>query len=171
MGSAWKNWKGKMKKIKLTQGKFALVDDEDFEALSKHNWHVGYNAPNQFYAKRWGKVCEKRNGQILMHREIMKTPDELQVDHINGNKLDNRKCNLRNCTHAQNQMNKAKAKNASSKFKGVRWDKKKNIWSVELRISGEIIHIGRYHNQIEAARAYDESAKKYHGEFAYLNKA
>ena len=101
-----------------------------------------------------------------MHREIIKVPDNLVVDHINHNGLDNRKANLRPATKAQNAWNR---KIHTGKFKGVTWSKGRKKWFVRLRCAGKRISIGFFDDQIEAAKAYDEAAKKYRGQFAVLN--
>ncbi len=146
-----------MKKIKLTKGKEAIVDD-DF--LSIHKW-CAKDFKNKFYAARRGP----ENTTILMSREIMDAPDNMEVDHINGNTLDNRRCNLRICTRSQNQYNRDSDKNSSSKYKGVSYIKKWNKWQAE--ING--MYIGCFKTEEAAAREYDWYASKLHKEFARLN--
>lgn len=104
-----------------------------------------------------------------MHREIMQTPMELQTDHINGNKLDNRKENLRICTCSENQHNKKIYKNNLSGYKGVYFDKANNCWRALIRINGKKIYLGTFYASKDAAKAYDIAAKKYFGEFAVFN--
>lgn len=157
-----------MKKIKLTQGKFALVDDEDFEELSKYKW-VADNFHTVWYARRYIKLARGKYSSIRMHRVIMKAPKGVEIDHINCNGLDNRKENLRFCTSSQNKYNKPKRKSGSSKYKGVHayYDGR---WAVHIQAAGlKMKQIGVFNTQEEAARAYDAAARKYHGEFAYLN--
>jgi hypothetical protein len=147
--------------IPLTKGKFAIVDAEDYEWLSRYKWHaMGGSNP---YA------CRKKNGRtILMHRMILKPPPGMVVDHINGNGLDNRKCNLRICTHAQNMRNRP-AVGGTSTFKGVRWDTKSHKWLATICLNYRCICIGYFDDEIEAARAYDRKAAELFGPFAYLN--
>lgn len=147
------------KEIPLTQGMVALVDDGDYAALSKHVWciHSG------------GYATTPKS--LLMHRVIMGLArgDRTYIDHINGNKLDNRRCNLRLCTMAQNIANAKKRANTSSRFKGVYFDASRNQWQAYINVSGKRIHIGRFNTELEAARAYDRKAREHYGEFAKLN--
>ena len=106
-----------------------------------------------------------------MHRVITDSPAHLLVDHINHNGLDNRKANLRTATCAQNNVNRRsiKTKNSPSKYKGVYWSKRDNKWQVQICYNYKIRTIGQFNDEIEAAKAYDEAAMKYHKEFAVLN--
>ena len=152
-----------MKYISLTQGKFAIVDDEDYKELSKHKWYAMKNG-TRYYALR--KVNGKK---ILMHRVIMTPPRHLQVDHINHNGLDNRRANLRLCTARQQTWNSFPRKNTSSKFKGVHWNKCSMKWQVQIWKNGKPKHLGLYDNETEAAKVYDREATGLFGEYAYLN--
>ena len=105
-----------------------------------------------------------------MHREVIDPPDHLFVDHINHNGLDNRNANLRTATAMQNSYNRVHfTKNPSSKYKGVSWRKQTKKWDVQIRYNGKTKFIGSFENETEAAKAYDEVAKKHQGEFAVLN--
>jgi len=106
-----------------------------------------------------------------MHREVIHPPDHLFVDHINHNGLDNRKANIRPATHSQNNFNRiiSTRGDLSSKYKGVAWNKSKKKWQARIGIYGKRKHIGHFKDEIQAAKAYDKAAKKYHGEFASLN--
>ena len=104
-----------MKKIELTRNKFTLVDDEDYEGLTRNKWCCSKSG----YA-----TCKKNNKTVYMHKVIMGNPT-LSVDHINGNKLDNRKSNLRLATHSNNTKNRSKNKTSNSKYKGVGFEKRK----------------------------------------------
>jgi hypothetical protein len=154
------------RRIPLTQGKYAIVDPEDFERLNKHKWHA-VKQNNTFYAIRCTGPARKTT-YIRMHREIINPPDHLVVDHINHNGLDNRKANLRPATRAQNNYNKVaiKRKGATSKYKGVAWKKDKNKWRAHIYFNGEGIFLGYFKDEIQAAKAYDKAAKKYYGQFA-----
>lgn len=154
-----------MKEILFSKGRIALVDDDDFIWLSAHTWHFhsGYAGTNL-------KVANKKYKNALMHRMILGLTDsKISVDHINGNGLDNRKINLRICTHAQNSRNQRMAKNNKSGYKGVTWRARDNLWRATICINGKQIDVGMSKCKEKAARLYDEAAKKYHGEFARLN--
>jgi hypothetical protein len=162
-----------MKEIALTRGLFAMVDDEDYEYLNQFNWYA-LKKKYTYYAVRWNNV---RPRLLLMHRVIMKINDSRQVDHRNHSGLDNQKHNLRVCTNAQNQMNKRPT--GKSKYLGVtitikKSDSKKRsidykYFHAGISINSKQTHLGSYDTEEAAARAYDEAAKRYHGEFAFLN--
>ena len=157
-----------MKKISLTRGQFALVDDEDYGWLMQWNWHANLT-PWGFCATRARKRSDGPGMRcILMHREIMGTPEGMQVDHINHDSLDNRKQNLRNCTASENQHNMS-LQRGSSKYKGVNWCRQRSKWQARITFERERIWLGLFDSEEEAARAYDEAAQELFGEFAYLN--
>lgn len=151
-----------MKQIALSQGKFAIVDDEDYEIISKLKWH--YN--NCGYATH----CGCRNVQLLMHREILKLQKGEFCDHINGNKLDNRKCNLRKATKSQNAMNQRLKSTNKSGIIGVSWDSGTKKWRAQIRLNGKSIYLGICSNKEDAAIIYNNKAKELFGEFAYNNR-
>jgi hypothetical protein len=157
------------RRIPLTQGKYAIVDPEDFERLNKHKWHAVKNG-NTFYAIRcFGPA--KKTTYIRMHREIINPPDHLVVDHINHNGLDNRKANIRPATRSQNNFNRLiiKREDSSSKYKGVSWRKRRKRWHARIHVNGEYKFLGYFKDEIHAAKAYDKAAKEYQKEFAVLN--
>ncbi len=154
-------------KIPLTQGRFAKVDPEDYIWLSQFKWHCKTNV-NATYVVRTVTVAG-RSRRIYMHRLIMNTPPHLVCDHINHNGLDDRKQNLRNCTVKQNNANARSARGASSKYKGVSWNKRRKKWFVYIKKDGRQFNLGGFDDEVEAARAYDATARKAHGEFAGLN--
>lgn len=150
-----------MKEIPLTQGKVALVDDEDFEWLLQWKWHAEKHG-RTWYAR--GKV----NGKLIsMHCIIMNTPAGKVTDHASGNGLDNRRDNLRVCTKYENRCNTRKHRDNSHSFKGT-FRHGKN-WSARIHIYGKDIHLGTYLTEVEAAHAYDSAAREIHGKFAHLN--
>jgi hypothetical protein len=155
---------GNMKEIPLTQGKVALVDDEDYAFLNQWKWC--FNSKN--YATRID-LSEGRK-TILMHRLINKTPQNMFTDHINGNGLDNRKCNLRSCTCSQNCMNRGMRINNLSGYKGVSWHIGHKKWGVQINNLGKNIHVGYFSNIIDAAKAYNKAANAFYGEFARINE-
>ena len=150
-----------MKKIQLTRGQVALVDDEDFEYLNQWLWTAQPNGSN-YYALRYK--------HIWMHRVIMKTPKGMYTDHINHNGLDNRKANLRICSRSQNLRNQKLSKNNTSGYKGVHWKKNQRKWLSKISLNGTQLVLGLFTAKKEAAKVYNEAAKKYYGAFAYQNK-
>jgi hypothetical protein len=159
-----------MKEIPLTQGKVAIVDDEDFEELSKVKW-CAQKSKDTFYAVRGLYRSDKKTkGQIIMHRVILDAPTDKFVDHINGDGLDNRRENLRLCSHAENQRNKGKQKNNTSGFKGVCWHKRSKKWYVQIMADKKLINVGLFTTLEEAVSAHKSAALKYHGEFARVRE-
>ena len=157
------------RRIPLTQGKYAIVDPEDYARLSKYKWHA-IKSKNTYYASRSIYLSKGKWKHIKMHREIIDPPDHLLVDHINHKGYDNRKANLRTVTYRQNSYNRVLfRKNPSSKYKGVNFNKRKKQWIARIRYNRKHIFIGYFDDEIEAAKAYDKAAKKYHKEFAVLN--
>lgn len=152
-----------VKEISLTEDKVAFVDDEDYPLVSQYKWYVSGSHSN------WYAIRNNRLKSLIMHRLILNIPKDFECDHINGNGLDNRRCNLRIVTKAQNQMNRRKSQSCSSNFKGVTWYKSRNKWIVTITINQKQIYLGRYVNEIDAAKAYDEAAKRLFGEYARLN--
>lgn len=156
-----------MKRIPLTQGEYAIVDDEDYEWLRQWKWFAKRDK-NTFYAARLtGKWPKQKT--IRMHRQILNVPSNFEVDHVNHNGLDNRRCNIRICTSAQNHHNQLPYKNHSSQYKGVYWSKAKKKWHSSIHSNRKRIHIGYCNNEIDAAKAYDAKAKELFGEFALTN--
>lgn len=158
-----------MKTIPLTRGKVVIVDDGDYPELNKHKWYA-HKGRYTFYAGRSKKNYRKKQ-IILMHREILnlKFGDGIKSDHKDGNGLNNCRYNLRSCSVVQNDYNKRSYKNSSSIFKGVFWNKERKRWDVQIKFNGKRHHLGRFYNEIEAAKCYNIAAKQHFGEFAYLN--
>ena len=152
-----------MKEIELTQGKKSIVDDEDFEILSKFKWYASFNSKT-FYAMR-----SFDGTTALMHREILRPEPGQIVDHKNGNGLDNRKSNLRVCSHKQNLMNRSKQKNNSSGYKGVALMRDRNKWYASIKVNGKSISLGVYKEKEDAIKAYREASNKFFGEYDYFN--
>jgi hypothetical protein len=151
------------KEITLTQGFVALVDDEDYAALSKLRWAALY-AMGKRYAYR-GKKKGGKNNAVLMHRVITGAVKGQVVDHANGDTLDNRRANLRVCTQSENLGNQMLRKNSSSGFKGVHWNKRNRAWAS----TAAKIRLGYFKTAEDAALAYDSFARARWGQFARLN--
>lgn len=159
-----------MKKIELSQGQFAIVDDCDFEEVSKYKWCADKSRNNGYYAVRAISVSGKSK-KIYMHRHILEINDsKIHVDHINENKLDNRRSNIRIASLAENSRNRKKTKGRSSKYKGVTWFKRDSRWAAQINHNGKGIRLGYFENEIDAALAYNVAAKNLFGEFAKLNE-
>jgi hypothetical protein len=160
------NNSNKSKTLMLSKGMVAIVDENDLKKIKKYKWHY-----DGLYAERNIYSGKSRKTERL-HRFILGLGqgDKRQIDHINGNKLDNRKENLRICTISQNTMNRPIQKNNTSGFKGVSHCGRGKSWRAYIKLMQKYIHIGYFKSKIEAAKAYNEAAKKYFGEFAQLNK-
>jgi len=159
-----------LKKIPLTQGYYALVDDDMFDYLNQWKWCVlTSKAKNAFYAKRTIKVNRKQK-TVLMHKLIMQCVGNNRIDHEDGNGLNNQRYNMRFCTISQNNMNSAKPKNASSIWKGVYWDKANLNWRAQIKINKKAICLGRFKDEHSAAIVYNHKAIELFGEFAKLNQ-
>ena|SRR5258708_10628396 len=156
-----------MKLLKLTQGKFSLVDDEDFDNFNKFKWCACWNpSPKSFYARRSIYPGNNKQLSIFLHREIMKAPKGMDVDHINHDGLDNRKENLRVCTRSQNMGNRSSlSSNNKTGFRGVHWNKFLRKWRAIIEANGNRIDLGVFSEKTKAAKAYEEANKKYFGEF------
>lgn len=151
-----------MKEIKLNKGFVTQVDDEDFDFLNQWRWH--YNKSCVKRTIRLGKTFK----HIIMARLLLNANDSsLVVDHIDGNPLNNSKMNLRICSPNDNNKNLSKHKDNTSGYKGV--VKKGNKWRAKIGVNRKHILLGYYSSKEEAARAYNEAAIKYFGEFARLN--
>lgn len=152
--------------------KKVLIDDEDFDLIKNHTWHLSYYKKiNNFYAitNVW-HVGKGPGKSIRMHRLIMGLPKNLVVDHINHDTLDNRKENLRVCSFQGNSQNMSKPSHGkSSIYKGVCKSKNRNRFEAYIHINDKKINLGQFISEIDAAKAYNEAAIKYHGEYACLN--
>ena len=159
-----------MKEIPLTQGKIALVDDEDYESLNSYKWCTA-KVIRTLYAHRITPRKDGKQTLLLMHRVLLglEKGDGKYVDHIDHDGLNNQKSNLRIVTVSQNQMNRIPHKNTSSKYKGVYWYKKNKRWRSQIMINYKQIYLGQFEDEKEAARAYNRKAIELFGEYALLN--
>ncbi len=161
-----------MKKIKLTQNKYALVDSEDFDILNIYNWYVTKTKISKsFYAKRMETIGGKRI-TITMANQIMGSvpKGKKEVDHIDGNGLNNQRKNLRWASRSENMRNIGKKKNNTSDYKCVYPVTKSNSWQVYVTHLGKKIYLGVFKTKELAAKRYNKFAKKFYKEFAKLNK-
>ncbi|MDI6808162.1 MAG: HNH endonuclease [Candidatus Eisenbacteria bacterium] len=152
-----------MKRILLTRDQFSLVDGEDFEWLSQWKWHYSQCG----YAVR--SVYKGNPATIPMHRMILQTPRGHDTDHVNGNKLDNQRRNLRVATRSQNMMNAKKRADNTSGYKGVSWFRETRKWCAKIQIDGRSYNLGYADTREEAFLIYSRRAKELFGEFSRLN--
>lgn len=146
-----------MAEIQLANKQIALVDDSDLDRFGNTKWHMGAGG----YVK-----CAKG----YLHRMVLNAPNGVEVDHINGNKLDNRRGNLRLASSSENKWNRGKQNGTyTSRFKGVSWHSSRRVWCAQIKVKRKLIYIGSYHTELEAARAYNHAARQYHGTFAAVN--
>lgn len=141
------------------------IDVEDYDLAKDSGW-----CPS----KHQGKVYFDRNrkvGNQLFHRLIMKAPRGMYVDHINGNTLDNRKINLRLATPTQSRFNSILGKRNKSGFRGISWDKERQLWNARIQINGTTFRLGRFKDKEEAYAAYQKKAKELAGEFAEIQRS
>ncbi len=153
-----------MKEIKLTQGRVALVDDADFEWLSKWKWCAWTPDGKTFYAKR----CTAENLIVYMHIAIFGVKG---VDHKDRNGLNNQRNNLRAASKSKNGANRGPQEGNRSGLKGVSWHNRDSIFRARIGINRKEKHLGFFHDPLDAAKAYDTAAIKYFGEFACTNKS
>lgn len=154
-----------MKNINLSKNKIAIIDDDDFINVSKYKWFFH----SKGYACRNERVGKKKNN-CFMHRFILGAKNGEQVDHINRNKLDNRKVNLRICSNSQNQMNSKLRKDNTSRCKGVSWHKIHKKWQSKIFFNGKDYWLGYFHDKKDAIKIYKKEAMRLFGEFANFNK-
>ena len=152
-----------MKEIQLSQKQLALVDDEDYLTLIAFKWCVQRTRHHTYVVTGTAKTRK------VMHRVIMNPPDGMFVDHVDGNGLNNQKSNLRLATRNQNGYNQ-KPHKGTSKYKGVSWVERDQVWVSKIRVNGKRIHVGSFKTEEDAAIAYDTKAVELHGEFANTNK-
>ena len=161
-----------MKQIPLTRGQIALVDDDDYEELSKYKWHANKGKCTWYaYRQYRHSVIKNKKGhskQVLvsMHRQIIKPPENKNIDHRDGNGINNQKHNLRICCHAENTRNQRRR---GVGYKGVYRTANNKRWLVVISVNGMIHRLGSFTCEKAAAKEYDKLAKLLHGEFACLN--
>lgn len=149
--------------------KEVIIDTEDWDKVKQYHWHINLNG-NNFYVVT--DICNIEGHSILrLHRLVLNLLDnKIEIDHKFHNTLDNRKENLRICTHKNNSRNVKRFKNNVSGYKGVYWRKDTKKWQVSIRYGNKLIHLGYFTDILEAAKKYNYAAIKYFGEFACLNE-
>lgn len=159
-----------MKEIKLTRGKVAFVDDDDFEWLSQWKWFAS-KSRNKWYAHTNYRKHDGTWGKLSMHSCVMNFPQQIFIDHANGNGLDCQKHNLRAATRSQNGANRTSSLKSSSHYLGVSFYRRRltNPWGAFIRKDKKLRYLGTFSTDVDAAKAYDTAAKELHGEFANLN--
>lgn len=154
----------------MAQPQYAKVAPADYDRLRKYEWFA-QKGKNCFYAR--GRLVGSKTGEeklTYMHQKIIEVPKGMVVDHINHDGMDNRRASIRAATRAQNIRNRKKfAKSSGSKYKGIYWRKKTRKWEAQITFERKKIFLGCFRSEIDAAKAYDRAAIKYHGEFASLN--
>lgn len=149
--------------IPLTNGGHTIVDQADYPALSRWKWKRDHRG----YARR---SVSSTKGSVAMHRWIALPDPDRFIDHMNRNKLDNRRCNLRECSPAQNGWNADTRSTNRSGYKGVVWESRQGFWCARIRVgNGRRYYLGSSHDPVVMALAYDSAARRLHGEFARLN--
>lgn len=158
-----------MKTIPLTQGKVALIDEADFEAVNRFKWCAAKDRQG-FYAVRTVRKPDGSRTTQRLHQFLM--PGSSRIDHRDGDGLNNQRHNLRPATRQQNaQSFRHKQLNATSKFRGVSWYPRYSKWQAQIQVSGKSIPLGYFVFELDAAKTYNEAALKWFGEFAHLNAA
>lgn len=157
-----------MCEIELTKGMKALVDDEDYERLSAHSW--AFNSQGG-YAVRKGSKTRGEPRTVQMHREVLQVSEGDQIDHINGNRLDNQKANLRVVDVQKNAFNRRKPNVfCTSQYKGVYKRKNRPSWNARIKYNDKHIELGTYRDETYAAAVYNFAASVFFGEYMRGNE-
>jgi hypothetical protein len=158
-----------VKQVQLTKGHVALVDDDDYAWLKCHGWVSTTTGGGRVRAGRWVREDGRRRF-VYMYRQILEMhgllPDGHEVDHLNGNTLDNRKANLRACTRSENLRNRSGSRLSKTGAKGVSWNATNRNWNAQIGLNGRKKHLGTFSSLEDAKAAYDAAAKEHFGDFA-----
>lgn len=155
-----------MRYLPVSGRMLTIVDDDDFSYLKEFNWKITAKTYPVAYVLR-----HKKQYPILLHRLVMGCTwsDAKRIDHVNGNTLDNRKSNLRFCSHSQNMSNRKKVAGCTSQYLGVYFASWRNLWTAQIKHNKKKVRLGYFTDEKEAALAYDHAARELHGEFARPN--
>lgn len=158
-------------RVVLPSGETVVFDPEDAELVGRYRWFAKRNRSDVVYAYGYLVGSASRAGRVYvaMHRLIAEPDPGLDVDHANGNGLDNRRANLRPATRAQNNAN-TRLKAGRSGYRGVTWNASNAKWQARIWVAKRCQHLGLFDDPWEAARAYNAAALKCWGEFAYQNE-
>lgn len=158
------------RRIPLTRGQYALVNYRDYRRLMKHTWYARWDPGIRgFRAVRSEHGENGEQHTVYMHREILNAQPGRQVDHVNHDPLDNRRCNLRLCSGSNNQHNQRPRTVGTSRHKGVSWYKRTQKWQAQICCNSRRVHLGSFDSEDDAAAAYNRAAVRLHGAFARLN--
>lgn len=159
----------KFVKVPLTQGQVAIISSEDYELIGRYKWCAN-KRKTRWYAVGYVKGTGRKNCKVIyMHRLITNAPKGVDVDHIDGNGLNNTRENLRFASRTQNMQNERNIRKGTSRYKGVWFSKQKSKWIAEIKVNKRKIHLGTFADEEEAAKTYDAAAIQYFGEFAHTN--
>lgn len=153
-----------MKSIPLTQNRWAIIDDSDYDLVSKHKWYALFDGYN------WYAACKVNKKQLRLHNFLMNPPPGVFIDHEDRNGLNCQRSNLRICTHKENCKNRKKYTSNKSGYKGVCWVPKLKKWKGQARNADGVVYLGIFKTAEDAARAYDAFAETHYGQFAVTNK-
>jgi hypothetical protein len=160
-----------MKLIQITMGMTAIVDSKSYKRIVRHKWHAaagGKRGCTWYAARSLPRLEGTPRKKMYMHHEVLPPKKGFEIDHRNGNGLDNRRRNLRYATVSQNRANRRKIPHSST-YKGVYWHSRDRRWKATIRFSGRQIDLGCFTDEVKAARAYNKAAKRLHGRFCVLN--
>jgi hypothetical protein len=139
-----------------------MVDDEDYKYLNQFYWT---SDEYRTVTSSLGKTGKR----FILARFLLNPPDDIEIDHIDGNRLNNQRSNLRFATSSQNKANRGPRKDNTSGYKGVSWHKQRNKWTARIKANDKYQYLGLFSNKIDAAKAYNKAAIKYFGDYAWLN--